>query len=335
MTDFYSLLGVAPSASEDEIKRAYRRLAVELHPDRNPSAEDRFKNITAAYHVLVNAEKRRAYDEDRASEMEPWRGAPKKAAGADLRYRLEIRFSDAVRGTTATIEVRRQRACRACGGSGALGGAATFAPAKCRACRGRGRVADARGRARTCAHCLGRGVEPKARCTACEGSGRVATTEALEVPVPAGIEDGKRLRLKGFGDEGTRGGTSGDLYVVVHVPPHPLFTRAGDEVHLEMPVSLVQVLLQEEIDVPTPDGDVRVTLPATAKTGTTLTITGKGVRGEDGTRGDLVVTLAVVTPTKLSPREREALLAFRAARPPEAEPRIREFLAVKAAAGKR
>lgn len=332
MQDYYALLGVSPSASEEEIKRAYRRIAVELHPDRNPSAEERFKAITAAYQVLSTPRTRRAYDDERADSIRPWRGPPRRTAGADLRYRLEVAFEDAVRGITATLEVRRRRTCAGCAGSGARGASSLMKAPRCRDCRGKGRLTDARGRARACARCHGRGIEPIERCPVCDGAGRVEAIESLDVEIPAGIGDGKRLRLRGFGDDGAGGAPAGDLFVVVSVPEHPFFVRHGADVHLEMPVALVQVLLEEEILVPTPDGDAPVKLPRTARTGTKLTLEGKGVRDEEGGRGDLVVTLTVVPPDRLSPREREALLAFRESRPPEGEPAIAAFLTAKARA---
>lgn len=325
--DFYEVLGVAPHASDDEIKRAYRKLAIDLHPDRNPTSEERFKQVTLAWQTLSTPARRLAYDEERlASLANPWKGPPRKAPGADLRYRLEVSFDDAIKGTTVSLDVRRKWTCPACGGTGARGGAGLMAAPKCRDCKGRGRITDSRGKINACARCHGRGFEPIECCDSCEGTGTVEQIEEIEVPVPPGIETGARLRLAGFGDEGTSGGATGDLFVVVTVPEHPLLLREGLDVHVTVPVSMVQVLLGEEVDVPTPDGDVRVKIPATAKNGMRLTLEGHGVRGANGKRGDEIITLQVLPFDGLTDAQLDILRTFRATRPPESEPAIQKYL---------
>ncbi len=313
-TDHYALLGVRTDASADEIKRAYRKLAVELHPDRNPSeeAEARFKTITLAYQTLSSERRRKRYDEEqrrRRGSIVLWQGPPARTRGDDLKYRLELSFEDAVRGATVSIRVPRKATCDRCDGSGAAIERAPSRVPRCAECDGKGKVVDTRNRPQVCGRCDGRGREPIEACPDCGGEGRRPQEEPLEVPIPAGIDDGRRLRLAGWGDDGRAGGDGGNLFVVVTVAPHPLLRRDGDDVQVDVPVDVVALLLGGTVRVPSVDGPAEVTIPPCTRPDTRITLAGKGVPREKG-RGDQIVTLRATFPTGLSPEQRAALGRF-------------------------
>lgn len=329
--DFYALLGVSGDASVEEVKRAYRKLAVELHPDRNqtPGAEDRFKEITLAYQTLSSPARRKRYDEERLRSTRRvvlWKGPPARTRGDDLTYRLEISFEEAVLGAMRNIQFPRKATCGECGGSGAELERAPSRIPPCADCGGRGKIeGDGARRPRACERCQGRGLEPIEACNACNGEGRRGQTDTLDVPIPAGIETGRRLRLSGWGDDGPGPGDNGNLLVVVTVADHPLLRRDGDDVLIDVPISFAQALIGDEITVPTVDGLVEVKVPPGSNDGTQLKLKGRGVMRPDATRGNQIVKLEVVMPGALTEEQRKALAAFAKARPPEEELRIRQF----------
>lgn len=328
LPDYYALLGVTADAPLDEIKRAYRKLAVELHPDRNPApeAEERFKVLTLAYQTLSTPARRKRYDDERrraSRSLVLWKGPPKKERGADLTYRLEISFEEMAVGTSVPITFPRKATCGECGGSGAALDRAPSRVPPCADCGGRGKVdADGR-RPRTCDRCQGRGLEPIEACSACGGEGRKPQNESIDVPVPAGIESGRRLRLAGWGDDGTGGGEAGALFVAVTVADHPLLKREGDDVASEVPIALAHALLGGEIQVPTVDGLVDVKVPPLSAPGTVLKLKGRGIKRPDDKRGDHVVKLDVVFPAELTAAQRDALEKL--AEASGGEPKLREY----------
>lgn len=335
--DLYALLGVKPEASADEIKRAYRKLAVELHPDRNgdPAAAERLKDVTAAYRTLSSAVRRRRYDEERrraAGLRRRWEGPPRKARGSDLRYRLVVPFETGVRGGTHAVEYPRQRTCGACGGTGAEGTSFRSGGAlpPCSDCDGAGRIVVGVG-TRACTRCEGRGVAPLECCGSCGGRGRVEARESVEVTVPAGIGTGRRLRLTGYGDEGAGGGGPGDLFVLVTVADHGLLRLAGSDVECDVPVGWAQAMIGTEVPVPTVDGVREVRIPPGTQDGAVIRLPGLGapIAASRG-RGDQLVHVEVVLPGSLGVAEREALEAFARVHPPESEPAIRDYLAAVA-----
>ncbi len=333
MADFYSLLGVASDASIDEIKRSYRKLAVELHPDRNPSpeAEERFKELTLAYQTLSTPARRKRYDDERrraSAKLVLWKGPPKRERGADLTYRLEIVFEQMALGTLVPITFPRKATCGECGGSGAALDRAPVRVPPCADCGGRGKIEGDGRKPRTCERCQGRGLEPIEACAACGGEGRKTQNESIDVPIPAGIESGRRLRLAGWGEDGPGGGEPGALFVAVTVAEHPLLRREGDDVTCEVPIGLAQALLGAEIRVPTVDGVVDVKVPPASSPGTTLKLKGRGIRRPDDKRGDQMVKLDVLFPSDLTAAQREALSAFATTRPPEADAKVRDYLAL-------
>lgn len=333
--DLYTLLGVEPAASSDEIKRAYRKLAIELHPDRNADEKvvERFKEITAAYRTLSNAAKRRRYDDERrraANPVRKWEGPPRKERGNDLRYRLEVPFEVGVAGGQRTIEVPRQRTCDVCRGAGAERVAPGNVPPPCRDCDGAGRVV-AGARTRPCERCSGRGLEPLEACRACGGSGRTEKRETVQVEIPAGSGSGRRLRLEKYGDDGTGGADAGDLFVLLSVADHQLLRLDGFDLELDLPVPWAQAMLGTEMPVPTLDGVQSVKIPPGTLDGAVIRLEGKGAPTsgkKDGPRGDQLLYVEVVVPEELDDAERAALQSFAAARPPQREPRVKEYLAV-------
>jgi molecular chaperone DnaJ len=326
-SDHYSLLGVSRDATAEEIKRAYRKLAIELHPDRNPSAEERFKEITLAYQILSSPARRKRYDEEQrrmGGRMELWKGPPPRTRGDDLSYRLDVTFEQSITGTTSSVTFPRKATCGECGGSGALLDRAPTRVPPCADCGGSGKSGDGRKTA-ACERCHGRGLEPIEACTACGGTGRREQSETIEVPVPGGIEGGRRLRLAGWGDDGASGGENGNLFVIVTVGDHPLLSRDKDDVKLELPITFVQALLGDEVSVPTADGPVTLKVPPGSSADTLLKLKGRGVKKSDGSRGDQLVRLQVLFPDSLGKEQRAALEELAKSWPPESDPRIRKF----------
>ena len=343
--DYYEILGLNRTASDQEIKSAYRRLAVKFHPDKNPgdaAAEEKFKEAAEAYSVLSDAEQRRRYDrfghagvsgsagagwgapgfggiEDILGDLFGFgdvfgsgggRGSRRSTAqrGADLRYDLEISLEDAAAGMTAQLRIPRLEACDKCKGSGAAEGTQ---PESCQTCSGSGQVRYQQGFfsvARTCGTCRGTGRIIKTPCDACNGAGRVEREKAMEVKIPAGVETGSRLRVTGEGEAGMQGGGSGDLYVVIHVSEHEQFERQGSNLYSSVPISFSQAALGSEITVQTLSGQQQVKIPAGTQTGTVFRLKGHGVPVLGGRgRGDLFVSVTVVTPTTLTREQRRIL----------------------------
>jgi molecular chaperone DnaJ len=347
--DPYDVLGVAKTASDDEIKKAYRTLARELHPDRNPddtSAEERFKDVQAAYDILSDKEKREAYDRfgEAGAAGQPFgpggvrfenvdlgdlsdllgsfgsffgRGGQRSAArprperGADLESRVQISFEDALEGVQIRVPVEIQTACHVCGGSGAEPGTA---PRPCPDCHGTGVISDSQGLfalSHPCPRCRGNGVIVDTPCTNCRGSGRERVTRRYQVKVPAGAKDGTRIRLKGKGEPGINGGPSGDLYVRVEVAPSPLYARRGADLVLEVPVTYPEAALGATVQIPTPEGPVALKVPAGSENGKLLRVKGRGApKLNGGGKGDLLARLRVTIPKKLTKAEKEALEAY-------------------------
>lgn len=343
--DYYEILGIERSASEPEIKSAYRRLAVKYHPDKNPgdaAAEEKFKEAAEAYSVLSDAEQRKRYDhfghagvssgagaswgapgfggiEDILGDLFGFgdvfsgggRGGARRTSaqrGADLRYDLEISLEDAASGLTAQLRIPRLETCEVCKGTGAAEGTQ---PETCATCSGAGQVRYQQGFfsvARTCGPCRGTGRIVKDPCASCKGAGRVEREKTMEVKIPAGVETGSRLRVQGEGESGTNGGPSGDLYVVIHVGEHEQFERQGSNLYSSVPVSFAQAALGSEITVQTLNGTEQLKVPAGTQTGTVFRMKGHGmpVLGGRG-RGDLFVAVTVVTPKTLTREQRRIL----------------------------
>ena len=343
--DYYEILSVERTATDGEIKSAYRKLALKYHPDRNPGdkqAEERFKECAEAYAILADPEKRAAYDRfghagvssaAGAGGFDPSvftgfedilgglgdifgfgdllgggrrRGGPQR--GRDLRYDLEISFEESAQGSETTIQIPREENCDACKGSGAAPGTQA---AVCNLCRGQGQVRTQQGFftvARTCPQCRGTGKTITKPCTTCRGAGRVSADRKIKVRIPPGIATGQQLRLQGEGEAGFAGGPSGSLYVVVHVQEHEYFRRDGMNLFCEVPVNYPTVALGGEIDVPTLDGVETVKVPEGTQTGTTLRLRGKGMPDVNGRgRGDLFATVQVRTPKKLTKEQRQTI----------------------------
>jgi molecular chaperone DnaJ len=360
--DYYEVLGLPRSATDNDVKSAYRKLALKYHPDRNPgdkAAEDKFKEAAEAYAVLADPEKRSLYDRfghagvtsAAGAGFDPSvfadfsdilgglgdifgfgdlfggarrRGGPQR--GADLRYDLEITFEESARGTETTIQIPRQESCGTCSGSGAAPGSS---PAVCPQCRGQGQVRFQQGFftvARTCPQCQGSGRLITKPCHTCRGTGRITRERKITVKIPAGIASGQQLRLAGEGEGGSGGGPSGHLYVVVHVHEHEFYRRDGVNLFCEVPVNFTTLALGGEIQVPTLDGVETVKIPESTATGTTMRLRGKGLPDVAGRgRGDLFVTVQVQTPKKLTRDQRHLLEQLAKALPKEKfEPRARE-----------
>ena len=360
--DYYEILGVARTASDSELKSAYRKLAMKYHPDRNPgdrAAEEKFKEAAEAYAVLADSEKRSLYDRfghagvssaaGAAGGFDPnvfaefgdfadilgnmfgfgdlfgsrRRGGPQR--GADLRYDLDITFEEAAHGTETAIQIPRQEQCETCGGSGAAPGTSA---STCPMCRGNGQVRRQQGFfsiAQTCPQCRGKGKIISKPCSVCSGAGRVTRERKITVKIPAGISTGQQLRLQGEGEAGGAGGPAGHLYVVVHVQEHEFFRRDGNHLFCEVAVNFPTVALGGEIQVPTLDEPETVKVPEGTQTGTTLRLRGKGLPDVNGRgRGDLFATIQVRTPKKLTRDQRKLIEQLAEALPKEQfEPRPR------------
>jgi len=362
--DYYEVLGVSRTATDVEIKSAYRKLAMKYHPDRNPgdhTAEERFKECAEAYAILADADKRSAYDRfghagvssaaGAGAGFDPTifadfgdilgglgdifgfgdlfggarrRGGPQR--GADLRYDLEIAFDEAANGAETTIQIPREETCETCHGSGAAAGTQ---PTTCTQCRGAGQVRFQQGFftvARTCPLCRGTGRIIAKPCQTCRGTGHVTRERKITVKIPAGIATGQQLRLQGEGESGTGGGPAGHLYVVVHVADHEFFRREGQNLYCEIPVNFTTLALGGEIEVPTLDGSDTVKVPEGTQTGATFRLRNKGLPDVNGRgRGDLFATVQVQTPRKLTKEQRRIVEELAKALPAERfEPRTRD-----------
>lgn len=337
--DYYEILGVAKNATDAELKKAYRRLAMKYHPDRNPDdkkAEEQFKEAKEAYDVLSDERKRSAYDQFGHAGVEQsfgggqqagaagfgdifesvfgdifgggGRGGERVFRGSDLRFDLELSLEEAVNGTATKIRVPRAVNCEVCEGSGAKKGSA---PVKCPTCEGIGQVRMQQGFfsiQQTCPQCRGTGKIIKDPCANCHGNGRVRETKTISVKVPPGVDTGDRIRLTGEGEAGERGGPAGDLYVHVVVRDHPIFTRDGTNLHCDVPISFTMAALGGEIEVPTLDGKVSLKIPDETQSGKLFRLKGKGVRSVRATsKGDLICRVVVETPVKLSKQQKELL----------------------------
>jgi molecular chaperone DnaJ len=342
--DYYEVLGVQRGASDQEIKSAYRKLALQYHPDRNPNnpdAEEKFKEASEAYAILADAEKRGMYDRfghagvggvaagggfdatvfqdfsDIFGEFFGFgdlfgggRGGRRTRAqrGADLREDITIEFEEAVFGAEKKITYRKHEICDSCGGSGSAHGKA---PTTCRSCGGRGQVRYQQGFfsiARTCPSCQGSGSVVSDPCTKCKGEGRVVQQKTIDAKIPAGVEDGTRIRFSNVGEAGVHGGPPGDLYVVLHVKEHSFFERQGTDLYCMVPISFTQAALGTEIQVPTLEGEHTLKIPEGTQSGTSFKLRGKGVPVLNGHgKGDLFIEVRLQTPTKLTKRQRELL----------------------------
>ena len=345
--DYYTVLGLNRDASEDEIKKAYRKLAMKHHPDRNPEkgAEESFKEAKEAYEILSDAKKRAAYDQFGHAGVDASAGFGAAGArgaegfggfadafgdifgeifgqqrgargdgvyrGADLRYNLDLSLEDAARGSDVKIRIPAMEECETCHGSGAKPGTQ---PKTCPACHGRGEVRVSQGFfsiQQTCSQCRGTGKIIPEPCATCSGAGRVKKHKTLSVKIPAGVDQDDRIRLTGEGEAGVNGGPSGDLYVVVNLKPHPVFQRDGADLHCEMPISFTTAALGGEIEIPTLDGHAKIKIPTETQTGQVFRLKNKGIRPVRGSViGDLYCHVALETPVKLTSRQKELLREF-------------------------
>jgi len=355
-SDYYEILEVNRNASETEIKKAYRRLAVQYHPDKNPddkAAENKFKELSEAYAILCDPQKRATYDQFGHAGVNgaggfsgggfDFGGAPfedifgdifggsrragRGRRGDDLRYNLTISFEEAAFGVEKKLQLPRSQPCDSCQGSGARSGTS---PQTCGTCRGAGQVRYQQGfftMTRPCPDCHGEGKIIKDPCPDCKGSGRVKQKRTLPLNVPAGVENGTRLKLSGEGEMGSQGGAPGDLYVVISVKKHPIFERDGQDVICEVPISFAQAALGCELEVPTLEGRVNLKVPTGTQSGKVFKLSGKGIVALQGYgRGDQLVVLRVEVPTKLNARQKELLEDFAKAGGEEIHPQSKGFL---------
>ncbi len=364
--DFYETLGVSRGASDVELKSAFRKAAMQCHPDRNPgdkASEIRFKEVNEAYQILSDAQKRAAYDrfghaafdggggggaggfggmgegfassmadifDDLFGDVMGRRGRSSgRERGSDLRYNMEITLEEAYSGKTASLKVPTSVACEACSGTGAKPGSK---PKTCSTCNGHGRVRAQQGFfaiERTCPTCHGRGEIIDNPCSACSGAGRVSRERTLSVNIPAGVEDGTRIRLAGEGEAGMRGGPPGDLYIFLAIKPHPFFQRDGADLYCRVPISMVQAALGGELGVHTLDGgESKVKIPEGTQSGRQFKIRGKGMpvlRARDS--GDLYIQANVETPQNLTRRQRELLQEFEVESSTRTQPEASGFIA--------
>src|SRR5215831_6592173 len=363
--DYYKALGVSKTATADEIKKAYRKLARKYHPDANkgdPKAEERFKEISEAYNVLSDAKQRKEYDDARSlfgsgGFRPPGQGGAggfpfdlgdlfggagtgnttnsggrlgdllggmfgggrtgtqtRPRRGTDVETEATLSFNDAIDGATVSLRLTGEGACPTCHGTGAKSGTM---PRVCPTCQGTGQSSRNLGSfafSEPCKECRGRGLVVDDPCPSCSGSGRAMSSRTIQARIPAGVADGQRIKLKGKGAPGERGGPAGDLYVKIHVTPHPVFGRSGNNLTVTVPVTFPEAALGAEIKVPAMRGaPVSVRIPAGTPNGRTFRVRGRGVRRPDGTNGDLLVTVSVEVPQKLNGQAREALDHFREA----------------------
>jgi molecular chaperone DnaJ len=340
--DYYKILGVPENASEKEIAKAYRRLAKQYHPDVNPGAEERFKEISAAYEVLSDPAKRKEYDEvRRLAAAGAYRQGPGPAGGGfsfdlgdvfgdlfqsvfggfrtprrrpqkgnDLHAEVTVNFEDAVRGATIPVNVLAKAPCATCGGTGAAPGSR---PVVCSNCGGRGFVQANQGLfslSTVCEACAGRGVRPGKPCPSCGGAGVVRRTRTLKVRIPAGVEDKQRIKVKGEGEPGPNGGPPGDLYITVRVLPHPRFSRQGKDLVVRLPLTYRQAVLGDVVEVPTLDGEkVKIRVPRGTRPGDVLRIKGRGLVTPRGT-GDLLAKVDLIVPKDLTPEQERLIEEF-------------------------
>ena len=347
--DYYEVLGVNKGASDDDLKKAYRRLAMKFHPDRNPddkSAEAQFKEVKEAYEILSEPNKRAAYDQYGHAGVDPSMGGgfggfggggaggfdfgnifeeifrgggggfsgggrggrSQVYRGADLRYDLEVSLEEAAKGSQTRIRIPTETNCETCKGSGAKPGTSSKT---CGTCKGSGQVRMQQGFfsvQQTCPHCHGSGKVIEDPCTDCHGRGRKRENKTLEIKIPAGVNDGDRIRLSGEGEAGVNGGPSGDLYVQISLKQHELFTRDGDDLHCEIPITMTTAALGGDIDVPTLDGTASLRIPEETQTGKIFRLRGKGVKGmRSGVEGNLYVHVVVETPVNLNSEQKDLL----------------------------
>jgi molecular chaperone DnaJ len=349
--DYYTVLGVNRDASDEELKKSYRKLAMKHHPDRAPddkAAEEKFKEAKEAYEVLSDAKKRAAYDQfghagvDQSAgfgaggagaaggfgafsdafgdifgeifgAQRGGRGGSGVFRGADLRYNLELNLEEAARGTEAKIRIPALEECETCHGSGAKPGTQAKT---CQACNGRGEVRVSQGFfsiQQTCPTCHGTGKVIPDPCGTCHGAGRVKKHKTLSVKIPAGVDQDDRIRLTGEGEAGVNGGPTGDLYVVINLKPHPVFAREGGDLHCEMPISFATAALGGDIDIPTLDGHAKIKVPTETQSGQVFRLRGKGIKQVRGTQqGDLFCHVVIETPVNLTSRQKELLREFEA-----------------------
>ncbi|AOY00381.1 molecular chaperone DnaJ [Jeongeupia sp. USM3] len=345
--DFYDVLGVNRDASDDDIKKAYRKLAMKYHPDRNPDskdAEEKFKEAKEAYEILSEPQKRAAYDQYGHAGVDPQagmgggfgggaggfadafsdifgdifgggqRGGGGRSnvyRGADLRYNMEISLEEAARGVEKQIKIPSHDECELCHGSGAKPGTEAKT---CHTCGGAGQVRVSQGFfsiQQTCPTCHGSGRYIPDPCRNCHGTGRVQSSKTLAVKIPAGVDEGDRIRLSGEGEPGVNGGPPGDLYVVVHLKSHSVFEREGNDLHCEMPISITVAALGGEIEIPTLDNKARISIPAGTQTGQVFRLRGKGIKGvRSAITGDLMCHVVIETPVSLTSRQKELLREF-------------------------
>jgi len=346
--DYYEVLGVNKDASDEEIKKSYRKLAMKYHPDRNPDnpkAEEQFKEAKEAYETLSDDQKRAAYDQYGHAAFEHGGGGGGASGfggagfgdafgdifgdifggarqggqrnnvyrGADLRYNMEISLEDAAKGTETKIRIPVQAACETCKGTGAKAGKS---PVTCTTCAGHGQVRMQQGFfsvQQTCPKCHGSGkiIKDEDKCGTCHGAGRQKINKTLSVKIPAGVDEGDRIRLTGEGEAGVNGGPTGDLYVVVHLKQHEIFQRDGGNLHCEMPISFSTAALGGEIEVPTLGGSAKMKIPAETQTGGVFRLKGKGIKPlRQSDYGDLMVHVVVETPVKLTEKQKDLLREF-------------------------
>ncbi len=344
--DYYEILGVDRGANDDALKKAYRKLAVQFHPDRNPGnkqSEDRFKELNEAYQVLSDSEKRAQYDRfGHAAFQGPQGGGfggfdfsqgfedvftdifgdffgtgrgrsrARNRRGDDLRYDLEVEFEEAARGSEKVVKIQRLAQCDACNGSRSRSGSA--GQRTCPNCRGTGQVRTQQGFfsiATTCGQCRGEGAIISDPCPKCQGQGRLRKVQSLSVRIPPGVDNGSRLKLRGEGEAGMGGGAAGDLYVVVHVKEHAIFARQDNDIVVEVPISFPHAALGAEIEVPTLEGKVKLKIPGGTQSGKVFRLKGKGFPDLHGYgSGDELVRIVVETPRRLSARQKELLEEF-------------------------
>jgi molecular chaperone DnaJ len=342
--DYYEVLGVNRDASEEDIKKSYRKLAMKYHPDRNPDskeAEEKFKEAKEAYEMLTDANKRAAYDRFGHAGVDPSMGAAPGAGmgggfadafgdifegifggggrggrsnvyrGSDLRYNLEITLEQAARGHETKIRIPSIESCETCHGSGAKPGTTAK---QCPTCNGQGQVRVQQGFfsiQQTCPKCHGTGKIIPDPCKTCDGAGRVKRQKTLAVKIPAGVDEGDRIRLTGEGEPGMNGGPAGDLYVQMSIKQHAVFQREADDLHCEMPISFVTAALGGAIEIPTLDGAAEINIPAETQSGRTFRLRGKGIKGvRSSAPGDLYCHVVVETPVNLTGKQKELLREF-------------------------